>query len=60
MATDVSHPTGPPSTVGPDAPDLDGLGTFALDDGEAVVIYDRRAVEAWLSADNVCSLEAMR
>ncbi len=60
MATDVSTPVNGPSTVGPDAPDLDGLGTFAMDGGETLVIYDRRAVDAWLSSDSTCSLEELR
>lgn len=60
MVTDVSLPADPPSTVGPDAPDLDGLETFAMDDGETLVIYDRRSVEAWLSSEHVRSLDEMR
>ena len=60
MATDVSPHAGPPSTVGPDAPDLDGFGTFSTDDGETLVIYDRLAVEAWVSSTLAVSLESMR
>lgn len=60
MASDVSSPADTPSTIGPDIPDIDGLGTFSMDDGETLVIYDRSAVEAWLSSDTTCSLEAMR
>jgi len=60
MKPDPSHRTDPPSTIGPDAPDLEGFGTFSMDDGETLVIYDRLAVEAWVSSTIAVSLEALR
>ena len=60
MTTDISSRFGPPSTIGPDATDLDGIGMFSMDDGETLVIYDRLAVEAWMSSTLAVSLESMR